>query len=155
MITNERVVIRAVSCNESISLDLGRLSNTGLVDTQIRSIMSLRFEDRRADAKKSLISVTIVEFIIVGLAAAAIYSHSQLMTVNRSMFRVEQDLTKDLTTVELKSKTPILIGTKLQIVRDEDSVLVVQSRQGAEYRIEKRYINQKKKNSIPLDVVAQ
>lgn len=126
-----------------------------LVDTQIRSIKSLRFEDRRADAKKSLISVTIVEFIIVGLAAAAIYSHSQLMTVNRSMFRVEQDLTKDLTTVELKSKTPILIETKLQIVRDEDSVLVVQSRQGAEYRIEKRYINQKKKNSIPLDVVAQ
>lgn len=126
-----------------------------LVDTQIRSIKSLRFEDRRADAKKSLISATIVEFIIVGLAAAAIYSHSQLMTVNRSMFRVEQDLTTDLTTVELKSKTPILIGTKLQIVRDEDSVLVVQSRQGAEYRIEKRYINQKKKNSIPLDVVAQ
>lgn len=131
------------------------LVTLGLVDTQIRSIKSLRFEDRRADAKKSLISVTIVEFIIVGLAAAAIYSHSQLMTVNRSMFRVEQDLTKDLTTVELKSKTPILIGTKLQIVRDEDSVLVVQSRQGAEYRIEKRYINQKKKNSIPLDVVAQ
>lgn len=131
------------------------LVTLGLVDTQIRSIMSLRFEDRRTDAKKSLISVTIVEFIIVGLAAAAIYSHSQLMTVNRSMFRVEQDLTKDLTTVELKSKTPILIGTKLQIVRDEDSVLVVQSRQGAEYRIEKRYINQKKKNSIPLDVVAQ
>lgn len=126
-----------------------------LVDTQIRSIKSLRFEDRRADAKRSLISVTIVEFIIVALAAAAIYSHSQLMTVNRSMFRVEQDLTKDLTTVELKSKTPILIGTKLQIVRDEDSVLVVQSRQGAEYRIEKRYIDQKKKNSIPLDVVAQ
>lgn len=131
------------------------LVTLGLVDTQIRSIKSLRFEDRRADAKKSLISVTIVEFIIVALAAAAIYSHSQLMTVNRSMFRVEQDLTKDLTTVELKSKTPILIGTKLQIVRDEDSVLVVQSRQGAEYRIEKRYINQKKKNSIPLDVVAQ
>ena len=131
------------------------LVTLGLVDTQIRSIKSLRFEDRRADAKKSLISVTIVEFIIVGLAAAAIYSHSQLMTVNRSMFRIEQDLTKDLTTVELKSKTPILIGTKLQIVRDEDSVLVVQSRQGAEYRIEKRYINQKKKNSIPLDVVAQ
>lgn len=131
------------------------LVTLGLVDTQIRSIKSLRFEDRRADAKRSLISVTIVEFIIVGLAAAAIYSHSQLMTVNRSMFRVEQDLTKDLTTVELKSKTPILIGTKLQIVRDEDSVLVVQSRQGAEYRIEKRYINQKKKNSIPLDVVAQ
>ena len=75
------------------------LVTLGLVDTQIRSIMSLRFEDRRADAKKSLISVTIVEFIIVGLAAAAIYSHSQLMTVNRSMFRVEQDLTKDLTTV--------------------------------------------------------
>ena len=131
------------------------LVTLGLVDTQIRSIKSLRFEDRRADAKKSLISATIVEFIIVGLAAAAIYSHSQLMTVNRSMFRVEQDLTKDLTTVELKSKTPILIGTKLQIVRDEDSVLVVQSRKGAEYRIEKRYINQKKKNSIPLDVVAQ
>ena len=131
------------------------LVTLGLVDTQIRSIKSLRFEDRRADAKKSLISVTIVEFIIVGLAAAAIYSHSQLMTVNKSMFRVEQDLTKDLTTVELKSKTPILIGTKLQIVRDEDSVLVVQSRQGAEYRIEKRYINQKKKDSIPLDVVAQ
>lgn len=131
------------------------LVTLGLVDTQIRSIMSLRFEDRRADAKKSLISVTIVEFMIVALAAAAIYSHSQLMTVNRSMFRVERDLTKDLTTVELKSKTPILIGTKLQIVRDEDSVLVVQSRQGAEYRIEKRYINQKKKNSIPLDVVAQ
>lgn len=131
------------------------LVTLGLVDTQIRSIKSLRFEDRRADAKKSLISVTIVEFIIVGLAAAAIYSHSQLMTVNRSMFRVEHDLTKDLTTVELKSKTPILIGTKLQIVRDEDSVLVVQSRQGAEYRIEKRYIDQKKKNSIPLDVVAQ
>lgn len=131
------------------------LVTLGLVDTQIRSIKSLRFEDRRADAKRSLISVTIVEFIIVGLAAAAIYSHSQLMTVNRSMFRVEQDLTKDLTTVELKSKTPILIGTKLQIVRDEDSVLVVQSRQGAEYRIEKRYINQNKKNSIPLDVVAQ
>lgn len=131
------------------------LITLGLVDTQIRSIKSLRFEDRRADAKRSLISVTIVEFIIVGLAAAAIHSHSQLMTVNRSMFRIEQDLTKDLTTVELKSKTPILIGTKLQIVRDEDSVLVVQSRQGAEYRIEKRYINQKKKNSIPLDVVAQ
>ena len=150
----ELLYAQSVVTNPSVWI-LVVLVTLGLVDTQIRSIKSLRFEDRRADAKKSLISVTIVEFIIVGLAAAAIYSHSQLMTVNRSMFRVEQDLTKDLTTVELKSKTPILIGTKLQIVRDEDSVLVVQSRQGAEYRIEKRYINQKKKNSIPLDVVAQ
>ena len=123
------------------------LVTLGLVDTQIRSIKSLRFEDRRADAKKSLISVTIVEFIIVGLAAAAIYSHSQLMTVNRSMFRVEQDLTKDLTTVELKSKTPILIGGQFDIVKDDGPAIVIKShRSHKEYRIEKFYLPAKGAN---------
>ena len=111
----------------------------GLVATQIQSFKALKFEDLRKDAKRSLVEVSIVEIVVIILVTLAIRTHDQLMSIDTSMFELKQDLK----TVKLESKTPILIGDRLDIVKDEGSVVIVRSHQGAEYRIEKTYFQKK------------
>ena len=115
------------------------LVTIGLVATQIQSFKALKFEDLHKDAKRSLVEVSIVEIVVIILVTLAIHSHNRLMTLDESMFSIEQDLK----TVKLESKTPILIGDRLDIVKDEANVVVVRSHQGAEYRIEKTYFQKK------------
>lgn len=115
------------------------LVTIGLVLTQIQAAKALKFEDLRKDAKRSLVEVSIVEIVVIILVTLAIRTHDQLMTLDESMFSIEQDLK----TVKLESKTPILIGDRLDIVKDEANVVVVRSHQGAEYRIEKTYFQKK------------
>ena len=115
------------------------LVTIGLVLTQIQSFKALKFEDLRKDAKRSLVEVSIVEIVVIILVTLAIRTHDQLMTLDESMFSIEQDLK----TVKLESKTPILIGDRLDIDKDEANVVVVRSHQGAEYRIEKTYFQKK------------
>ena len=115
------------------------LVTIGLVLTQTQSFKALKFEDLRKDAKRSLVEVSIVEIVVIILVTLAIRTHDQLMTLDESMFSIEQDLK----TVKLESKTPILIGDRLDIVKDEGSVVIVRSHQGAEYRIEKTYFQKK------------
>ena len=115
------------------------LVTIGLVLTQTQSFKALKFEDLRKDAKRSLVEVSIVEIVVIILVTLAIRTHDQLMTLDTSMFELKQDLK----TVKLESKTPILIGDRLDIVKDEANVVVVRSHQGAEYRIEKTYFRKK------------
>ena len=115
------------------------ISIIGLISAQIAAIKSLKFESLRSKAKSFLKKLVILDFVVIGLVTAAIYSHNQLMTLDESMFSIEQDLK----TVKLESKTPILIGDRLDIVKDEANVVVVRSHQRAEYRIEKTYFQKK------------
>ena len=115
------------------------LVTIGLVLTQIQAAKALKFEDLRKDAKRSLVEVSIVEIVVIVIVTLAIRTHDQLMTLDESMFSIEQDLK----TVKLESKTSILIGDRLDIVKDEANVVVVRSHQGAEYRIEKAYFQKK------------
>lgn len=108
----------------------------GLVATQIQTAKSLKFEDLRKDAKRSLLEVSIVEIIVVILVTLAVRTHDQLMSIDTSMFELKQDLKS----IELVTKTPILVGDLLDIVKDEGSVVIVRSHQGREYRIEKEYL---------------
>lgn len=115
------------------------LVTIGLIVTQIQAAKALKFENLRKDAKRSLLAVSIVEIVVIIVVTLAIHSHNRLMTLDESMFSIEQDLK----TVKLESKTPILIGDRLDIVKDEGSVVIVRSHQGREYRIEKTYFQKK------------
>ena len=111
----------------------------GLVATQIQSFKALKFEDLRKDAKRSLVEVSIVEIVVIILVTLAIRTHDQLMSIDTSMFELKQDLKS----IKLVTKTPILVGDRLDIVKDEANVVVVRSHQGREYRIEKTYLQKK------------
>lgn len=118
------------------------ISVISLIYAQIVAIKSLKFESIRSKAKSFLKKLVILDFVVIGLVTAAIYSHKQLMTLDESMFSVEQNLK----TVTLETKTPILVGDQLDIVKDEANVVVVRSSRGAEYRIEKSYFQKKDGN---------
>lgn len=99
-----------------------------------------KFEDLREKTKRSLKELVIIDVIVSVVVVIAIFMHHQLMKVDQSMFRVE----RDLTTVTLESKTPILISGQFEIVKDDGPVVIVKSRrQLKEYRIEKFYLLKK------------
>ena len=109
----------------------------GLIERHITVFKSLEFDTLRKKAKYMLRELAILDVVVAAIVAIAIFMHHQLMTVDRSMFRIE----RDLTTVTLESKTPILIGGQFDIVKDDGPVLVVRSRRSHnEYRIEKFYL---------------
>ena len=115
------------------------LVTIGLVATQIQAAKALKFEDLRKDAKRSLLAVSIVEIVVIIVVTLAIRTHDQLMSIDTSMFELKQDLKS----IELVTKTPILVGDRLDIVKDEGSVVIVRSHQGKDYRIEKTYLQKK------------
>ena len=115
------------------------LVTIGLVLTQIQAAKALKFEDLHKDAKRSLVEVSIVEIVVIILVTLAIRTHDQLLSIDTSMFELKQDLKS----IELVTKTPILVGDRLDIIKDEANVVVVRSHQGAEYRIEKTYFHKK------------
>ena len=111
----------------------------GLVATQIQAAKASKFEDLRNNAKLSLLETSIVEIIVIIIVTLAILAHNRLMSIDTSMFELKQDLKS----IELVTKTPILINDHLDIVKDEESAVIVRSHQGAEYRIEKTYLQKK------------
>ena len=115
----------------------------GLIERHITVFKSLEFDTLRKKAKYTLRELAILDVVVAAIVTIAIFMHHQLMTVDRSMFRIE----RDLTTVTLESKTPILISGQFDIVKDDGPVLVVRSRQSHnEYRIEKFYLPKKRTN---------
>ena len=115
----------------------------GLIERHITVFKSLEFDTLRKKAKYTLRELAILDLVVAAIVTLAIFMHNQLMTVDRSMFRIE----RDLTTVTLESKTPILISGQFDIVKDDGPVLVVRSRQSHnEYRIEKFYLPKKATN---------
>ncbi len=115
-----------------------------LIEQHIVVFKSLEFDDLRAKAKYVLKELAILDVIVAAIVTIAIFMHYQLMTVDRSMFRIE----RDLTTVTLESKTPILIGGQFDIVKDDGNVIVIKShRHKKEYRIEKYYLREKGTNN--------
>ena len=115
----------------------------GLIERHITVFKSLEFDTLRKKAKYTLRELAILDVVVAAIVAIAIFTHHQLMTVDRSMFRIE----RDLTTVTIESKTPILIGGQFDIVKDDGPVLVVRSRRShKEYRIEKFYLLKKGTN---------
>lgn len=115
----------------------------GLISQHVTVFKSLEFDTFRAKAKYVLKELAILDFIAATVVTAAISMHYQLMKVDRSMFRIE----RDLTTVTLESHTPILISGQFDIVKDDGPVLVVRSRRShTEYRIEKFYLPKKRTN---------
>lgn len=115
----------------------------GLIERHITVFKSLEFDTLRKKAKYTLRELAILDVVVAAIVAIAIFMHHQLMTVDRSMFRIE----RDLTTVTLESKTPILIGGQFDIMKDDGPVLVVRSRRShKEYRIEKFYLTKKEVN---------
>lgn len=114
-----------------------------LIEQHIAVFKSLEFDDLRAKAKYVLKELAILDVIVAAIVAIAIFMHYQLMNVDRSMFRID----RDLTTVTLESKTPILIGDQFDIMKDDGPVLVVKARRShKEYRIEKFYLPKKGTN---------
>ena len=112
----------------------------GLIERHITVFKSLEFDTLRKKSKYTLRELAILDVVVAAIATIAIFMHHQLMTVDRSMFRIE----RDLTTVTLESKTPILIGGQFDIVKDDGPALVVRSRRShKEYRIEKFYLPKK------------
>lgn len=106
-------------------------------------IKSLKFDDLRERAKYLLKELVIIDLVIATVVTIAVLMHYQLMKVDRSMFRID----RDLTTVTLESNTPILLGGQFDIVKDDGLVLVVKShRSHKEYRIEKFYLPEKGAN---------
>ena len=106
-------------------------------------IKSLKFEDLREKAKYLLKELVIIDLVIAAVVTIAVLMHYQLMKVDRSMFRID----RDLTTVTLESNTPILLGGQFDIVKDDGSVIVIKShRSHREYRIEKFYLPEKGAN---------
>ena len=100
-------------------------------------IKSLKFEDLRERAKYLLKELVIIDLVIATVVTIAVLMHYQLMKVDRSMFRID----RDLTTVTLESNTPILLGGQFDIVKDDGPVIVIKShRSHKEYRIEKFYL---------------
>lgn len=115
----------------------------GLIIQHITVFKSLEFDTLRAKAKYTLRELAILDVVVAAIVAIAIFMHHQLMTVDRSMFRIE----RDLTTVTLESKTPILISDQFDIVKEDGPVLIVKSRRSQnEYRIEKFYLPKKGTN---------
>lgn len=115
----------------------------GLIKQHIEVFKSLEFDDLRAKAKYVLKELAILDVIVAAIVAIAIFMYYQLMNVDRSMFRID----RDLTTVTLESKTPILIGDQFDIMKDDGPVLVVKARRShKEYRIEKFYLPKKGTN---------
>ena len=114
----------------------------GLIERHITVFKSLEFDTLRKKAKYTLRELAILDVVVAAIVTIAIFMHHQLMTVDRSMFRIE----RSLTTVTIESKTPILIGGQFDIVKDDGPVLIVKSRRShKEYRIEKFYL-QKERN---------
>lgn len=112
----------------------------GLIERHITVFKSLEFDTLRKKAKYTLRELAILDVVVSAIVTIAIFMHHQLMTVDRSMFRIE----RDLTTVTIESKTPILIGGQFDIMKDDGPVLVVRSRRSHnEYRIEKFYLLKK------------
>lgn len=109
----------------------------GLIERHITVFKSLEFDTLRKKDKYTLRELAILDVVVAAIVAIAIFMHHQLMTVDRSMFRIE----RSLTTVTIESKTPILIGGQFDIVKDDGPVLIVKSRRSHnEYRIEKFYL---------------
>jgi hypothetical protein len=109
----------------------------GLIERHIAVFKSLEFDTLRKKAKYTLRELAILDVVVSAIVTIAIFMHHQLMTVDRSMFRIE----RSLTTVTIESKTPILIGGQFDIVKDDGPVLIVKSRRShKEYRIEKFYL---------------
>ena len=96
----------------------------GLIERHITVFKSLEFDTLRKKAKYTLRELAILDVVVAAIVTIAIFMHHQLMTVDRSMFRIE----RDLTTVTIESKTPILIGGQFDIVKDDGLALVVRSR---------------------------
>lgn len=114
-----------------------------MIVAHINVIKASKFEDLHEKAKRSLKELVIIDAIVSVVVVIAIFMHHQLMKVDQSMFRIEQDLT----TVTLESKTPILIGGQFEIIKDDGPVVVVKSRRRLkEYRIEKFYLPKKRTN---------
>ena len=112
----------------------------GLIVAHINVFKASKFEDLREKAKRSLKELVIIDAIVSVVVVIAIFMHHQLMKVDQSMFRVE----RDLTTVTLESKTPILISGQFEIVKDDGPIVIVKSRRGSkEYRLEKFYLTNK------------
>lgn len=112
----------------------------GLISHHVAVYKSFEFETLRAKAKRSLSELAILDFVVAVIVMIAIFMHHQLMKVDQSMFRVE----RDLTTVTLESKTPILISGQFEIVKDDGPIVIVKSRRGSkEYRLEKFYLTNK------------
>lgn len=106
-------------------------------------IKSLKFEDLREKAKHLLKELVVIDLVIATVVTIAVLMHYQLMKVDRSMFRID----RDLTTVTLESNTLILLGGQFDIVKDDGSVIVIKShRSHKEYRIEKFYLPEKGAN---------
>lgn len=106
-------------------------------------IKSLKFDDLRERAKYLLKELVVIDLVIATVVTIAVLIHYQLMKVDRSMFRID----RDLTTVTLESNTPILIGGQFDIVKDDGPVIVIKShRSHKEYRIEKFYLPEKGAN---------
>ena len=112
----------------------------GLISHHVAVYKSFEFETLRAKAKLSLSELAILDFVVAVIVMIAIFMHHQLMKVDQSMFRIN----RDLTTVTLESKTPILIGGQFEIVKDDGPIVIVKSRRGSkEYRLEKFYLPKK------------
>ena len=114
-----------------------------LTISHVQVIKSLKFEDLREKAKYLLKELVIIDLVIAVVVTIAVLMHYQLMKVDRSMFRID----RDLTTVTLESNTPILLGGRFDIVKDDGPVIVIKShRSHKEYRIEKFYLPEKGAN---------
>lgn len=112
----------------------------GLISHHVAVYKSFEFETLRAKAKRSLSELAILDFVVAVIVMIAIFMHHQLMKVDQSMFRIN----RDLTTVTLESKTPILISGQFEIVKDDRPIVIVKSRRGSkEYRLEKFYLTNK------------
>lgn len=112
----------------------------GLISQHITVYKSLEFETLKSKAKHVLRELAILDFVVAAIVVIAIFMQHQLMKVDRSMFRVE----RDLTTVTIESNSPILIGGQFEIVKDDGPVVIVKSRRGnKEYRLEKFYLPKK------------
>ena len=109
----------------------------GLIERHITVFKSLEFDTLRKKAKYTLRELAILDVVVAAIVTIAIFMHHQLTTVDRSMFRID----RDLTTVTLESNTPILLGGQFDIVKDDGPVIVIKShRSHKEYRIEKFYL---------------
>lgn len=116
---------------------------TFLAISHAQVIKSFKFDDLREKAKYLLKELVIIDLVIATVVTIAVLMHYQLMKVDRSMFRID----RDLTTVTLESNTPILLGGRFDIVKDDGPVIVIKShRSHKEYRIEKFYLPEKGAN---------
>lgn len=130
---------RSIVANPASQILLA-IAVVGLIVAHINVFKASKFEDLREKAKRSLKELVIIDAIVSVVVVIAIFMHHQLMKVDQSMFRVE----RDLTTVTLESKTPILISGQFEIVKDDGPIVIVKSRRGSkEYRLEKFYLTNK------------